>query len=109
VAFLTAWCGSGGNRSAPRALAQTEIPRQPHDELDAAKLAACGRSEGRGSSVDKELLPPVAPSVAEILECLVTLNRECAEEEKRGLLRWHRPRAMGAGAESQSEGLLSEM
>lgn len=59
------------------ALAQTEILRQLHDELDAAVAEAYGW--------------PVDLSEPEILERLVALNRERAAEEARGLVRWLRP------------------
>ncbi|MDP1830909.1 MAG: hypothetical protein Q8K67_02535 [Geothrix sp.] len=102
------------------AAAQTEILRQLHDELDAAVIEAYGWSSNqekantdehreklintdsspedhsfigvhRCSSVVKESFSSVALSDAEILERLVALNRERAEEEKRGLVRWLRP------------------
>ena len=56
---------------------QTEILRQVHDELDVAVAEAYGW--------------PVDLTEAEILERLVALNRERAEEEARGLVRWLRP------------------
>lgn len=59
------------------ALAQTEILRQLHSELDSAVLEAYGW--------------PAGLEDAEILERLVALNRERADEEKRGLIRWLRP------------------
>ncbi len=59
------------------ALAQTEILRQLHDELDAAVAEAYGW--------------PVDLSEPEILERLVALNRARAAEEARGLVRWLRP------------------
>ena len=59
------------------ALAQTEILRQLHDELDAAVAEAYGW--------------PVDLSEPEILERLVALNRARATEEARGLVRWLRP------------------
>jgi hypothetical protein len=95
--------------------AQTEILRQLHDELDAAVIEAYGwaQEDGnhrctpmhtdedqedhaligvhRSSSVANPSFPPVAPSDAEILERLVALNRERADEEARGLVRWLRP------------------
>ena len=57
--------------------AQTEILRQLHDELDIAVAEAYGW--------------PVDLPEAEILECLVALNRERAAEEARGVVRWLRP------------------
>jgi len=58
-------------------LAQTEILRQLHDELDQAVLDAYGW--------------PADIQDAEILERLVALNRERAVEEARGFVRWLRP------------------
>ena len=93
------------------AAAQTEILRQLHDELDAAVIEAYGWTQEQGnhrltpmntdnslenhsligvhrsSSVVQEAFPSVALSDAEILERLVALNRERAEEEQRGLIR----------------------
>jgi hypothetical protein len=57
--------------------AQTSILRQLHDDLDAEVAAAYG-------------WPANLPDEA-ILEKLVALNRERAEEEKRGLVHWLRP------------------
>ncbi|HQZ63958.1 MAG TPA: hypothetical protein PLY87_02725 [Planctomycetaceae bacterium] len=51
--------------------------KQIHDELDAAVFGACGW--------------PHDLTDEEILERLVALNHERAEEEKRGLIRWLRP------------------
>ena len=53
------------------------VLKQIHDELDAAVFAAYGW--------------PVTLTDEEILERLVALNHERAEEEKRGLVRWLRP------------------
>jgi len=53
------------------------VLKQIHDELDATVFAAYGW--------------PVTLSDEEILERLVALNHERAEEEKRGLVRWLRP------------------
>ena len=53
------------------------VLKQIHDELDAAVFAAYGW--------------PVTLSDEEILERLVALNQERAEEEKNGLVRWLRP------------------
>jgi hypothetical protein len=53
------------------------ILKQLHDELDAAVFAAYGW--------------PATLSDAEILEKVVALNRERAQEEEQGLIRWLRP------------------
>lgn len=53
------------------------VLEQIHDDLDAAVFAAYGW--------------PPALADEEILERLVALNRERAEEERRGLVRWLRP------------------
>jgi hypothetical protein len=53
------------------------VLRQIHDDLDAAVFAAYGW--------------PPALADEEILERLVALNGERAEEERRGLVRWLRP------------------
>ncbi len=53
------------------------VLRQIHDELDAAVFAAYGW--------------PVTLTDEQILERLVALNHERAEEEKRGIVRWLRP------------------
>ena len=53
------------------------VLKQIHDELDAAVFEAYGW--------------PVTLTDEEILERLVALNHERAEEEKRGLVRWLRP------------------
>ena len=53
------------------------VLRQVHDELDAAVFAAYGW--------------PADLTDEQILERLVALNAERAEEEKRGLIRWLRP------------------
>ena len=53
------------------------VLRQIHDELDAAVADAYGW--------------PVDLTDEEILERLVTLNRQRAEEERRGIIRWLRP------------------
>jgi hypothetical protein len=57
--------------------ALVSILRQIHDELDTAVFAAYGWSENL--------------TEGEILERLVDLNLERAEEEKNGLIRWLRP------------------
>ncbi len=59
------------------AAAQTEILRELQEELDEAVAAAYG-------------WPPDLEE-SEILERLVSLNRERAEEERRGQVRWLRP------------------
>jgi hypothetical protein len=53
------------------------VLRQIHDELDAAVADAYGW--------------PVDLTDEEILERLVTLNRQRADEERRGIIRWLRP------------------
>jgi hypothetical protein len=53
------------------------VLKQIHDDLDAAVFAAYG-------------WPPTLTD-EEILERLVALNKERAEEERRGLIRWLRP------------------
>jgi len=58
-------------------VAQTEILRQLHDELDAAVADAYGW--------------PVDLPEADILVNLVALNKERAAEEARGVVRWLRP------------------
>lgn len=58
-------------------IAQTEILRQLHDELDAAVADAYGW--------------PVDLPDADILVNLVALNKERAAEEARGIVRWLRP------------------
>jgi hypothetical protein len=58
-------------------IAQTEILRQFHDELDAAVADAYGW--------------PVDLPDADLLVNLVALNKERAAEEARGLVRWLRP------------------
>jgi hypothetical protein len=58
-------------------VAQTEILRQLHDELDAAVADAYGW--------------PVDLPDADILVNLVALNKERAAEEARGVVRWLRP------------------
>lgn len=58
-------------------VAQTEILRQLHDELDAAVAEAYGW--------------PVDLPESEILMNLVALNKERATEEARGVVRWLRP------------------
>lgn len=57
--------------------ALVSVLKQIHDELDAAVFAAYGW--------------PRTLSDEEILERLVALNHERAEEEKRGIVRWLRP------------------
>jgi len=53
------------------------ILKQLHDELDAAVAAAYGW--------------PADFKKEKILECLLTLNKERADEEARGIVRWLRP------------------
>ena len=66
------------------------VLKKIHDDLDAAVFGAYGW--------------PVTLSDEEILERLVTLNHERAEEEKRGLVRWLRPEFQNrAGAATQLE------
>jgi hypothetical protein len=67
------------------------ILKQIHDDLDAAVFEAYGW--------------PVTLTEEEILERLVALNHERAEEEKRGLIRWLRPEFQnpeGVKAETQA-------
>lgn len=59
------------------------VLKQIHDELDAAVFEAYGW--------------PTTLSDEEILERLVALNHERAEEEKRGLVRWLRPEFQNPG------------
>ena len=100
-----------GKERAQHEAAQTSILAQLHDELDAAVLDAYGwaaeikslksstdstdsktnafkKSVESVESVDK---PFCGISDADILTRLVALNRERAEEEKQGLIRWLRP------------------
>ncbi len=71
------------------------ILRQIHDDLDAAVFDAYGW--------------PASLSDEEILEHLVALNRERAEEEKRGLIRWLRPEFQNpAGARPETQATLAE-
>ncbi len=63
--------------------AQTSILAQLHDDLDAAVSEAYGW--------------PADLSDADILTRLVALNRERAEEEKQGLVRWLRPEYQAPG------------
>ncbi len=68
------------------------VLKQIHDELDAAVFAAYGW--------------PVTLTDEEILERLVSLNHERAEEEKRGIVRWLRPEfqnPQGAKAPAQEQ------
>jgi len=67
-----------------------------HDDLDAAIFDAYGW--------------PLTLTDDEILNRLVELNRERAEEEKRGIIRWLRPEYQnpdGAQAASTSQGALA--
>jgi hypothetical protein len=59
------------------------VLKQIHDELDAAVFEAYGW--------------PTTLSDEEILERLVALNHERAEEEKRGIVRWLRPEFQNPG------------
>jgi hypothetical protein len=59
------------------------VLKQIHDELDAAVFEAYGW--------------PATLSDEEILERLVALNHERAEEEKRGIVRWLRPEFQNPG------------
>jgi hypothetical protein len=63
------------------------VLKKIHDDLDAAVFEAYGW--------------PVTLSDDEILERLVALNHERAEEEKRGLVRWLRPEFQKQGGETQ--------
>jgi hypothetical protein len=69
----------------------TEMPDGPkiHDDLDATVFAAYGW--------------PATLSDEEILERLVALNHERAEEEKRGIVRWLRPEFQNRRGETQLE------
>jgi hypothetical protein len=92
--------------------AQTSILAQLHDELDAAVIEAYGwsgadKTEEKGhrwTPMDTDEKPQIGVhlcssvaskafplSDADILTRLVALNRERAEEEKQGLIRWLRP------------------
>jgi len=66
------------------------VLKQIHDELDAAVFEAYGW--------------PASLSDEEILERLVRLNHERAEEEKRGLVRWLRPEFQNPGGADGSAG-----
>ncbi len=69
--------------------------RQIHDDLDAAVFDAYGW--------------PRDLSDEQILERLVALNRERAEEEARGLVRWLRPEFQNpAGARPETQATLAE-
>ncbi|QQR75944.1 MAG: hypothetical protein IPJ17_10365 [Holophagales bacterium] len=59
------------------------VLKQIHDEIDASVFAAYGW--------------PATLSDEEILERLVALNHERAEEERRGLVRWLRPEFQNPG------------
>jgi hypothetical protein len=80
-------------------------PRQIHDELDAALLAAYGWQD-----LTEALLgaPPGSGAVAvleeTLLSCLVVLNAERAAEERRGLVRWLRPELQNPGGAAPSVG-----
>lgn len=64
------------------------ILKQLHDDLDAAVSAAYGW--------------PATLSDAEILDRLVTLNAQRAEEEKRGIIHWLRPDYQSASQKATS-------
>lgn len=71
------------------------VLKQIHDDLDAAVFDAYG-------------WPPTLTD-EEILERLVALNRERAEEEKRGLVRWLRPELQNPqGARPETQATLAE-
>ncbi|MBK8038021.1 MAG: class I SAM-dependent DNA methyltransferase [Verrucomicrobiaceae bacterium] len=63
--------------------------QQLHDDLDAAVFAAYGW--------------PATLTDAEILERLVHLNAQRADEEKRGIIHWLRPDYQNAGQRAKSE------
>lgn len=69
------------------------VLKQIHDDLDAAVFDAYGW--------------PVTLHDEEILERLVALNAERAEEEKRGLIRWLRPEFQNPTGESSVEKKLA--
>ncbi len=69
------------------AKAQTSILAQLHDDLDAAVAEAYGW--------------PADLADEAILERLVALNKERAEEEKRGLVRWLRPEYQAPRSEKE--------
>lgn len=71
------------------------VLKQIHDELDAAVFEAYGW--------------PVTLSDEEILERLVALNHERAEEEKRGLVRWLRPEFQNPGGAAPAAGAQAEL
>ena len=79
--------------------AQTEILRQLHDELDAAVAEAYGWNDAAQGDLPE----------AEILERLVTLNRERAAEEARGLVRWLRPEYQAPHAEEPTAAAILEL
>ncbi|MEQ8847505.1 DNA methyltransferase [Botrimarina sp.] len=70
------------------------VLRQIHDDLDAAVAEAYGW--------------PVDLSDEEILERLVALNHERAEEEKRGLVRWLRPEYQNPDGVTQKAAELAD-
>ncbi len=72
------------------------ILKQIHDDLDAAVFDAYGW--------------PATLSDEEILERLVGLNRERAEEEKRGLICWLRPEFQNpSGVKAETQATLAEV
>ena len=80
-------------------IAQTEILRQFHDELDAAVAEAYGW--------------PVDLPESDLLVNLVALNKERAAEEARGVMRWLRPdyqvRATGVAPEPEAPRLVVDL
>ncbi|MEW6488002.1 MAG: hypothetical protein AB1578_08810 [Thermodesulfobacteriota bacterium] len=70
------------------------VLRELHDELDAAVFEAYGW--------------PATLADEEVLERLVALNAERAEEEKRGLVRWLRPEYQNPGGETVPSPLAGE-
>lgn len=71
------------------------VLRQIHDDLDAAVFDAYGW--------------PATLTDEEILERLVSLNHERAEEEKRGLVRWLRPEFQNPqGVKPETQATLAE-
>ncbi|MGH7194252.1 MAG: type IIL restriction-modification enzyme MmeI, partial [Candidatus Saccharimonadales bacterium] len=68
------------------------VLKQIHDDLDAAVAEAYGW--------------PVDLRDEEILQRLVALNAERAEEERRGLVRWLRPEFQNPGGASATQGRL---
>jgi hypothetical protein len=69
------------------------VLKQIHDDLDAAVFEAYGW--------------PSTLTEEEILERLVALNAERAEEEKRGLIRWLRPEFQNPGGQTATQTQLA--